>query len=157
MTHSAEPDAKVLFRVPASDEDDHADVETLWAFSLGEDLYKIDNLPFFAYGVSWNDTVYAPYDHEEGRATFQRAVSKSGNRTVRIIFETPVGPENDSQKVLDELVALGCTYEGANKLLIAVNVPRGIELSDVAEILIGSDVDWEYADPAYEELFPDED
>lgn len=49
-----EPNAKVLFRVEYED-DDTADVETLWAFDLGEDNYRIDNLPYFAYGVSWND------------------------------------------------------------------------------------------------------
>jgi hypothetical protein len=47
MTSSRHPDAKVLFRVP--NEDGTAEVETLWATSLGGDKYQIDNSPFWGY------------------------------------------------------------------------------------------------------------
>ena len=119
--HAPEPDAKVLFRI--ENEDDSADVETLWAYDLGGDNYKMDNLPYFAYGVSWNDVVYAPYDPNEEWATFKHVVSKSGNRTVRIIFGTPVEDGNESQALLDNLVKMGCDLERANTSLIVVNIP----------------------------------
>ncbi len=155
--HAAEPDSKVLFRVEI--EDGSADVETLWAYSLGEDNYKIDNLPWFSYGVSWHDVIYAPYDPDEETATIKYAVLKSGNRTVRIIFETPVEDGNESQTLLNSLVEIGCSYEGANKNFIAVNVPPSVELDDVVEILNRADknVGWEFADPTYDELYPDKD
>lgn len=151
-----ETNAKVLFRVEYDDSDE-ADIETLWAYDLGDDNYRLDNLPYFAYGVSWNDIVYAPYDPDEERATYKHVVSKSGNRTVRIIFDTPVEDGNKSQDLLDNLVEMGCQFEGANKVLIVVNIPPVVELADVAETLIEADVQWEYADPTYEELFPDDD
>jgi hypothetical protein len=53
---SSEPTAKVLFRVP--DEEGGATVETLWATPVGDDQYKLDNSPFYAYGASWEDTVF---------------------------------------------------------------------------------------------------
>jgi len=152
MESQREPTAKVLFRVP--NEEGSAEVETLWAIPLGGDRYELDNSPFYAYSVSWRDVVYAPVDETEGRATFRRVESKSGNRTVRVVFDEPVEPGNEGQLVLDGLVELGCTYEGANRRYISVNVPPGIELAAVRRYLIERDAEWEHADPTYEELFP---
>jgi hypothetical protein len=90
--------AKVLFRVPG--EDGTAEVETLWATKLGEDKYQIDNSPFYAYGVSWQDIVLAPFDQNEGFPTFQSVVLKSGHRTLRIIFDPPVENGNPSDQLL---------------------------------------------------------
>ncbi|HEX6050934.1 MAG TPA: DUF4265 domain-containing protein [Gemmatimonadaceae bacterium] len=46
---------KVLLR-------DGENVETLWADRVGPDLYRLDNSPFWAYGVSWLDVVEAHPD-----------------------------------------------------------------------------------------------
>ena len=88
MSNVNTPNAKVLFRVPESD--GSANVETLWAYDLGGDHYKLDNSPFYAYGVSWGDTVFAPHDDAEGFPTFHSVVSKSGHRTLRVHFDPPV-------------------------------------------------------------------
>jgi hypothetical protein len=148
-----DPDAKVAFRVV--EEDGSVQVETLWATSLGDDLYKIDNSPFYAYGVSWEDVVLAPVDPEEGCPTFVRVVSKGGNRTVRIIFDPPVQEGNESSRVLQGLVALGCTYEGANRGYMSVNVPPKLSLAAVRDYLVEQEAHWEHADPTYDELYPD--
>lgn len=148
------PDAKVLFRVP--EEDGSAQVETLWATALGNDEYKLDNSPFYAYSVSWEDVVYAPVDPDEGRPTFVRVLRKSGNRTVRVIFDPPVAEGNASAGVLQGLVELGCTYEGANRGYISINVPPSTKLEDVRKYLIERDAQWEHADPTHAEIFPNE-
>jgi len=154
MTEVAQPTAKVLFRVP--NEDGTAEVETLWAYDLGDDQYKLDNCPFYAYGVSLHDVVYAPFDADEGRATFQRVVSKSGNRTVRVVFDPPIEPGNRSDEVLKGLVALGCDYERANSKYVVVNTPSGVELTAVRDYLVECDATWEHADPTYTELHPND-
>lgn len=151
---SNDPTAKVLFRVP--DDEGSATVETLWAIPLGGDRYRLDNSPFYAYGVSWQDTVFAPIDVQEGLPTFQSMIAKSGNRTVRIIFDPPVSPGNASDQVLQGLVTLGCSYEGANPGYMSVNIPPGVELQQVRSYLVQHDAQWEHADPTYESLFPDE-
>ena len=112
MTEPSSPDSKVLFRV--SEDDGSAQIETLWATALGHDEYRLENSPFYAYSVSWEDVVFAPLDPAEDRATFRRVVKKSGNRTVRVIFDPPVKDGNESDQVLQGLVELGCSYEGAN-------------------------------------------
>lgn len=151
---SNDPTAKVLFRVLSADADPI--VETLWATPLGNDQYRLDNSPFYAYGVSWEDVVFAPYDEQEGLPTFLSVVERSGNRTVRILFEPPVEPDNSSDQVLQGLVALGCSYEGASRRYISVNIPPEVELQQVVSYLTERDAQWEHADPTYESLFPTE-
>ena len=148
------PNAKVLFRVP--DEEGGAEVETLWATHLGSDNYRLDNSPFYAYGVSWEDVVSAPFNPEEGFPTFERVVSKSGNRTIRVIFETPIETGNESERLLHGLIALGCDYEGANRKYISVNIPPGVDLDVVRKYLIEHNATWEHADPTYATLFPED-
>lgn len=154
MPDSPKPNAKVLFRV--SDPNGSADVETLWATHLGADDYRLDNSPFYAYGVSWEDVVRAPFSTEEGFPSFERVVSKSGNRTVRVLFETRVETGTDADRVVQGLVALGCSYEGANGTLLSVNVPADVALGAVRTYLIEAGATWEHADPTYAALFPED-
>jgi hypothetical protein len=149
MSESDTPNAKVLFRVP--EDDGSANVETLWATD------QLNNSPFYAYSVSWQDVVFAPHDPAEGFPTFQRVLRKSGNRTVRVLLSEPAQPGNTSDAVLDGLVALGCDYEGANRTYISVNVPPTVVLDHVRDYLVRSGVQWEHADPTYAELHPDSD
>ena len=154
MSNAPAPDAKVLFRV--NQDDGSVQFETLWATSLGNDEYKLDNSPFYAYSVSWEDIVYAPYDSAEERPTFQRVLKKSGNRTVRVIFDPPVKDGNMSDIVLQGLVALGCSYEGANHAYMSINIPPEVEMHDVCEYLVAEKARWECADPSYSEVFPND-
>ncbi|HZO20655.1 MAG TPA: DUF4265 domain-containing protein [Gemmatimonadaceae bacterium] len=132
------------------------EVETLWAIARGNDRYELDNLPWFAYGVSAGDVVEASPD-ELGMPVFRRIVHKSGNRTVRVMLERAEGTDQmtaESQRTLDQLRAAGCDYEGMHRKLFAINVPPAVALNTVADILIASGFQWEYADPTYDELHP---
>jgi hypothetical protein len=153
MADSTDPTAKVLFRIVAAD--DSAETETLWAFDLGADQYKLDNCPFYAYSVSLGDVVFAPMDPDEGFPTFRNVVSKSGNRTLRVILDPPVKAGNSSDAVLKALVEMGCSYEGANPKYVVINVPPLVDLNSVGDYLTDREVTWEHADPSYEELYPD--
>lgn len=67
----------------------------------------------------------------------------------------PVSPGNSSDQVLQGLVALGCSYEGANPGYMSANIPPGLELQELRSYLVQNDAQWEHADPIYESLFPD--
>ena len=123
---------------------------------LGSDKYKLDNLPYYAYGVSCDDIVLAPFDKNEEFPTFEKVVSKSGNRTVRIIFDVPYESGNESEELINRLVAMGCNFEGANTKYIVVNIPPSVDLNAVVDRLNFAEVSWEYADPTYEDLYPEE-
>ena len=47
---------KIEFRVV---DGDNVNVETPWAKRLGDNLYELDNSPFYAYNVSWKDAIEA--------------------------------------------------------------------------------------------------
>jgi Domain of unknown function (DUF4265) len=106
MSQPSGPTAKVLFRV--AEDDGSANVETLWGYDLGDDRYRLDNSPFYAYSVSVGDVVLAPVDPDEGRPTYQKVLEKSGNRTVRVILDPPLANGNSSDEVVQELLSLGC-------------------------------------------------
>jgi Domain of unknown function (DUF4265) len=154
MSDLGSPTKKVLFRVVG--EEGVVNVETLWAFDLGNDRYRLDNSPFYAYSVSLGDVVYAPIDAAEGRPTFKTMLKKSGNRTVRVFFDEPVQAGNDSDILLQGLVAMGCEFEGANPRYVAVTIPPQVELAAVRDYLVENELTWEHADPSYTELYPDD-
>src|SRR5439155_23377778 len=106
--------------------DDDGQVETLWAFDLGGGRYRLDSTPWFQYGVSWKDVV-----------------------TVRVAFEERTGAENP---ILSGLQSLGCSFEGANRRLFAIDVPPEVSLQAVRDFLVSNKVQWEYADPTYADL-----
>ena len=154
MNQQDEPNAKVLFRVRHEDGSD--EVETLWAVDLGGDQYKLANCPFFAYSVSWDDIVFAPFSSEEQFPTFVRVVEKSGNRTIRLLLDSPIEEGETSNETLRGLVVRGCSYENADGRWIVINIPPGIELGTIRDYLIECGATWEHADPSYAELFPED-
>jgi hypothetical protein len=40
-----------------------------------------------------------------------------------------------------------------NHLVLAISIPPQVELSSVADYLTGIDLQWEYANPTFEDLF----
>ena len=121
------------------------DVETLWAFDLGEGHYKLDSTPWYQYGVSYQDIVSATL--RDGQLHFDQVLAKSGYRTLRVRSDQQV-----PQILLDSLVALGCTYEGANPTFVVIDVPPNVELTTVVDSLMASGIEWEHADPTYEQI-----
>ena len=71
---------KIEFHVP--DEDGKTNIETMWAIDLGNNLYQLDNLPFYAYGISWHDKFKAEKQNEQGFAKFKEVTEKSGNKNL---------------------------------------------------------------------------
>jgi|SRR6476619_4991884 len=135
--------------------DDHGNVETLWAHPLGNDLYRLDNYPWYAYRVSCGDIIEARPSEPGDFRELVRVVEKSGNRTLRLSLTPPADKASESQAILDRLRELGCEYEGANPGYFAINLPPPVNLHVVRDFLTSTGQQWEYADPTYEDLFPD--
>ena len=134
------------------------EVETLWANPTPDGLYALDNLPWYAYGVSVGDVVAAEPD-AGGLLFMTRVVRKSGNRTVRVILDVTDPAREwtyESRAVVAGIREHGCEIENMNRRLVAVNVPPEADLAGVAAFLTEAAVEWEYADPTYEDLFPRE-
>ena len=128
------------------------EVETPWANALGDDLYELDNTPWFAYGLSWKDVIEARPPAPGEWPEFVRVVKKSGYRTVRVMLEPPADKSEESRRFLARINEIGCTYEGMNQRLICIDVPPAVDLMVIREYLIASGQEWEHADPTYEQL-----
>ena len=152
MSENEIPDAKVLFKV--SHEDGNEKAETLWAYNLGSDEYRIHNLRFYAYNISLDDIVLAPFSKKDKFPTFEKVLIKSGNRTVRLILDNPPAHGNASDALLSRITSIGCAIEGADKRYLAINVPPSVAMEALTDILTASTFSWESADPADGEQSP---
>ena len=58
--------------------------ESLWVLPMGEGLFQVDNIPFFAWELALGDVVTA--EPEEGMWRFRKVVRRSGHATLRLII-----------------------------------------------------------------------
>ncbi len=132
MTDSRSDDfVKVIVKLER-DEDDYppVDYEGLWARPLGEGLFQIDNVPFFATGIAFGDVVSAVSEQQELR--FREVVRPSGHSTLRLI----VYDEKEVSSVQALLEKLGCVIERSHiPGLISVDVPPTVSLAVLRPLL----------------------
>ena len=99
--------------------------ESLWAEALGNDLYRIRNVPFFAYGLNFYDIVRATADSADLKPEIRDVVEPSGHKTLRIIFPKHVSREEQIQ-LLDQLEEHSASYERADEKNVAIDIePEG--------------------------------
>jgi hypothetical protein len=122
--------------------------ETLWASALGGDHYRVANIPFYAYDVSLDNVIFAPFSSENSFPLFKDFLAKSGNRTIRVVFDGSPDKGTRSRDILDEFAELDCGSEGAHKTYFALNVPLDVSIDAIASILDLSGLKWEQSDPA---------
>ena len=101
--------------------------ETLWAERVGLDEYCLENVPFYAFGVSFQDTVLAP--KENGLPVFSKVIRRGGHSTYRLVLND--SHRDDFDRYLDPLQGRGCSYEEGHKPLLAVDVPPEANIFEV--------------------------
>jgi hypothetical protein len=125
--------------------------ENLWASPSEGDLYTLESVPYFIYGVSLHDLVRARPD-QEGRLQFLEVAKASGNRTLRVRPDAFELTDEKGKDLLKKLQGFGCKTEILDPRLIAVNVPSDIDLRRITDFLTSSGIPWEYANPTFEEI-----
>jgi len=123
---------KVTFELEPSDWHDHA-TESMWAVPLGDSKYQIQNVPFHAYGVSYDDVVIAKPD-EQGRLIVQGVAQRGGHSTYRMILNPETSTE-EFEAAWEKLGSLGNTYERATDRLIAIDVPPEADIYQTFDAL----------------------
>lgn len=99
--------------------------ESMWAEPLGNDLYKIENIPFYAYGLNFHDVVRATADSDELKPEIRELVEPSGHRTFRVFFEKHL-ERSEQEEVLNSMKDLTISYERANSTYFALDMkPEG--------------------------------
>lgn len=143
---------KIILRGP------DGEVETLWADPAdAPHAYTLDNVPWYAYGVSLGDVVEA-HAGPDGALEMSRVLRKSGNRTLRVILDlaAPGGEWTiESRRVVDGIRERGADIENMNRKLVAVLVPPAVDLLALGAYIDEAGFQFEYADPTYEDLFPE--
>ncbi len=125
--------------------------EKLWARPSGGELYELESVPFFVYGVSLHDIVRALPD-QEGWLQFLEVVKPSANRTIRVRPDTFTLTDRQGEDLLKKLERFGCRTETRQPRLIAVNIPPDINPHGITDYLTSSGIPWEYANPTWEEI-----
>lgn len=106
------------------------EAESFWAKHLGGDLYRLENVPFYAYGLNYLDVVRAIAENPDTGPEVKEVVEQSGHRTMRVLFFNRL-PEPEQTPHLDPLLQLGVTIERANNIMLALDIPPGIELNAI--------------------------
>ncbi len=115
---------KVRFELEPDNIQD-ASTETLWAEPLGNDLFRLQNSPFAAYGVSYLDVVRAVgVDIPD----VIEIVENSGHSTYRVLLKAGVIDTDKFAYYWQKLEDIGCTYEGADSKLLSIDVPASTNI-----------------------------
>lgn len=106
--------------------------ESLWARKVGDDLYVLENVPFFAYGLNYRDVVRADASFAEGEPVAREVVRRGGHTTLRVVFRRNDEPRARRRALLSELCPLKVSFESWDDSFFALDVaPDG----DVGAVL----------------------
>jgi hypothetical protein len=122
------------------------EVESLWAETVGDDVVRLTNVPWFVRGVASGDLVRVEAD-ADGVLWAAEHLEWSGNCTIRVVpFRS--GPLHGSrQRVLDAFEPFGVTGEDIQQYgLVALEVPPDADLAGVQRVLRAGARDgwWDY-------------
>lgn len=123
---------KVIFELEESDMHSHGS-ESLWALPISEGIFRIDNVPFYIYGISNRDLVKAEA-RNDGIFAFAGTYEKGGHSTYRVFLR-----EGTSDSLFEsrwkEFERLGCSKEGGGEGLYAIDVPPETNIYEVYALL----------------------
>lgn len=139
--NSTEGLVKLVFDLPG--QDSPMETESLWAEPVGDNLYRLRNVPFYVYGFSEQDTVRV--EEKEGRLAVKCVVHRGGHSTYRIFLPEQTTEEQFSKNWIP-LEKLGCTYERATRRCVAVDVPPHADVYAVYGVLESGERErlWEF-------------
>lgn len=93
------------------------DWESIWAYSIGGDQYRVDNIPFFIMGISHNDIIST--EKKDGELRFLELIEPSDRCTVRVIIYNT----DHEEDIRTSLKKLHCDIEGTGiEGMIAIDV-----------------------------------
>jgi hypothetical protein len=123
------------------------EAENVWAEDVGTAQYRIANVPFYFYGVSAEDIVSATII--DGLLTFTGVVSRGGHSTYRLLLPDDITIKHRRFVAYwKRLERMGCTFELANRIWLAVDVPPETDIDKVCVVLEDGEKNgaWSYFD-----------
>ncbi len=120
---------KIFFKLIIEDNYPPVSEESIWGVDLGNNLFKINNIPFYTKDVSFDDTVSVI--DIDGALHYKKTIKSSGNSTIRIIFFD----EKEIEDYINAIQKMGCEYEKFSSTFIAINIPITTNLEIVLDYL----------------------
>ncbi len=139
---SESPSGGELVKVVVSLDHHWADVdaEVLWALPVGGDRFRLQNVPFYAYGLNFDDVVVAKPHPDAEFPVVERVAATGGHATFRVMPVEEVALER-LLAALEQLESMGVGVERANATLMALDVPPSIDADDVFDQLEAFEAD----------------
>jgi hypothetical protein len=105
--------------------------ESIWSIKQKDDLYKIDNIPFYVKNIALNDIVSAYFENDF--FYFKELIQESGHSTIQIIFfESEV-----IESIVQDLKQMGCQLEGSDlPRYYSMDVPFQLDYSNISKYLL---------------------
>ncbi|WP_426201228.1 DUF4265 domain-containing protein [Pseudomonas sp. TWP3-1] len=122
---------KIIFEL-TPDEDDYPPVsaESVWGIYQGDNVYIVDNTPYYTYGVSKGDSVLARQN--DGELIVTHVIRQGGHSTIRVYANNP----EKKSEIIDKLQKLGASCVSNKELsLFSVDIPGSCVFSVVDEYL----------------------
>jgi len=138
---------KILYIIPEGEED-AGQAEGLWAFSLGNQLYELQNIPVFAEHLNVEDIVHCD-EPADTKPIIRELVARSGNRTLRVIFRDET-PDETCIDIIWELIQHGIAYEKSASKSYSFNVAPKDDYIWARDFLRAKDAEgllWLYEQP----------
>ena len=95
--------------------------ESLWAKPLGNDLFEIHNVPFYAYGLNYFDIVKVDSSDPKNKPVILEVVEPSNYQTLRVVFYEDFD-EKSQTELFDELRQFKVDVERDNESYVALNI-----------------------------------
>jgi len=107
----------------------------MWASPIGEQRFRLENSPLYAYGVSYQDEIFAKKS-ADGTLVFDAIAKRGGHSTYQILL-SPDKPRADFDRLWAKLQAIGCSYESSKdpENVFAVDVPPKADVYAVYAVL----------------------
>jgi hypothetical protein len=134
---ASDPDARVVFELTVEDGWPPVVSERLWAFPLGGDRFRIDNVPWFVRDLAVGDVVRARAPDERSNPLFEDLLERSDHVTVRLICCFRSGPlAGDLARALQPFTALGVYGEGVTQYgMVALDIEPTARLHEIVATL----------------------
>ena len=118
---------KILFLL------DEGDTENFCGTKVEKLIYRIENVPFYVKGVSFDDLVLVGIN-DNGEFIFEKVLKKSGHSTYRI-YLLKNNQQVNFEKYWKLLEMIGCTYEKAFERFYSIDVPPSTNIYEAYNLL----------------------
>ncbi|CAI8814425.1 DUF4265 domain-containing protein [Pseudomonas zeae] len=121
---------KIVFELTAEDDYPPVSAESLWGNQEGENTYKMDNTPYYVFGVSQGDWILARGG--DGELIAVSVIKQGGHSTVRVF----ASDQKEKSEIIDKLQQMGAGCSSTPELsLFTVDIPTGCDFFEVDEYL----------------------